>query len=40
LFGNGDLKLFCQIFKLLVNLFRFHISLNLEKSCDCVILST
>jgi len=43
LFRDGDLKLFRQIFKRLVNLFGFHISLvrlDLEKSGDCVILST
>jgi hypothetical protein len=43
LFRNGNPKLFGQIFKRLVNLFGFHISLarlDLEKSGDCVILST
>ena len=43
LLGNSDLEFFCQIFELLVYLFRFHISLvrlDLEKSADCVILSS
>ena len=38
--GNIDFQLFSQVFKFLVNLFRFHLNLDLEKNNACVIFTT